>query len=188
MNEGANSSARFRTALVLGGARSGKSRFAQGLAERARANRIFVATAQAGDEEMRLRIDRHRRERGAGWSTVETPTDLAAVVARESRQDFVLLVDCITLWLSNLMAAGRDPEKSVEQLIRLLPEAPGPVILVSNEIGLGLVPETALGREFRDCQGRANQRIAAACELAIFVAAGCPMQLKPALSGAYLAK
>jgi adenosylcobinamide kinase / adenosylcobinamide-phosphate guanylyltransferase len=140
----------------------------------------------ADDEEMRLRIERHRADRGPGWSTIEAFAGLAAVVSRESRPDVALLIDCVTLWLSNLTAAASDLDANIEALARSLPGAAGPVVLVSNEIGMGLVPETRLGREFRDWQGRANQRIASASDLVVFVAAGCALQLKPVPSAVYL--
>lgn len=163
--------------LVLGGARSGKSRHALALAEAAGPRRIFVATGEAGDAEMAERIARHRAERGAGWRTLEEPLDLARAVGDAAAADAVL-VDCLTLWLSNLMLAGRDVEAATAALLGALARAPLPVVLVSNEVGLGLVPETALGRRFRDAQGRLNQRVAAAVGRVDFVAAGLALRLK----------
>jgi adenosylcobinamide kinase/adenosylcobinamide-phosphate guanylyltransferase len=185
MAESTSSQDHYRNALVLGGARSGKSRFALRLAERSGAKPIFVATAEAGDEEMRHRIESHRRERSNDWSTVEVSTDLSGAIAEHARADTILLVDCVTLWLSNVMAADGDVDAALAGLTASIANASGGLVFVSNEIGLGLVPETALGREFRDLQGRANQQIAAACDLVIFVAAGLPLQLKPSPAADY---
>jgi adenosylcobinamide kinase/adenosylcobinamide-phosphate guanylyltransferase len=167
----------FRLALVLGGARSGKSRFAEGLVTATGLPRRYIATAEAHDAEMAARIARHRTERGAGWTNVEAPLDLAGAL-RAAPPGVATLVDCLTLWLSNLMLADRDPERETEDLLAALAGAAGPVALVSNEIGMGLVPDTPLGRRFRDAQGRLNQRVAAAADLGVFVAAGLPIVLK----------
>ncbi len=155
--------------LVLGGARSGKTGHALALAEAVGARRVYVATAEAGDAEMAERIARHRAERGAGWRTVEAPLELAAALGEAGD---VVLVDCLTLWLSNLMLAGRDVEAATAGLLAALEGAAVPVVLVSNEVGMGLVPETPLGRAFRDAQGRLNQRVAAAVARVDFVVAG----------------
>lgn len=172
-------SAPCRSLLVLGGARSGKSRYAQRLAETSGRAPILVATATAGDGEMAERIARHRADRDpAVWSVVEEPLALAGAVRRAARPNAVLVVDCLTLWLSNLMCGADDPAAEAD-LAEAVRDAAGPVILVSNEIGLGLVPETPLGRAFRDRQGRLNQRIAEACDAVVFVAAGLPLALKP---------
>lgn len=167
----------FPCRLVLGGARSGKTRHALACAEALGPDRVMIATAEAGDAEMAERIARHRAERGPGWRTIEAPLDLADALAAAGPAD-AILIDCLTLWLSNLMLAGRDPEAETATLIGALAKAPAPVILVSNEVGMGLVPETPLGRSFRDAQGRLNQRIAAAAAAADFVAAGLPLALK----------
>lgn len=164
--------------LVLGGARSGKSAFAEKLANASGRDKVYIATAQAGDDEMRLRIGHHQARRGAGWITVEEPLRLADAVTREAHGNRVLLVDCLTLWLSNVMHADVDCAHETARLIVALQAATGPVLLVSNEIGLGLVPETPLGRRFRDEQGRLNQRIAEAVANVAFVAAGLPLWLK----------
>lgn len=169
-----------RRILILGGARSGKSRTAEELAGTGAGQRIYVATGEALDEEMRERIAHHRSARGASWQTREVPLDLADTLGRETGPDRVVLVDCLTLWLSNLLHAGRDLEQEADLLAEAVGRAAGPLILVSNEVGLGIVPATPLGRTFRDAQGRLNQHIAAACDTVIFVAAGCPIQLKPA--------
>ena len=169
----------LRAALVLGGARSGKSAFAQRLAERSSERRVYVATGFAGDDEMRERIARHRAERGAGWTTAEVRTELAAFIGATAAPATVLLVDCVTFWLTNLMMADADIAAAIDALAHAAARAKGPLVFVTNEVGMGLVPETPMGRAFRDWQGRANQSLAAACDAAVFVAAGLPMQLKP---------
>lgn len=166
------------TTLVLGGARSGKSVFAEKLIGDSGLERVYLATATAGDDEMRTRIACHRTQRGDGWITVEEPLALVDALTREATHGRAVLVDCLTLWLSNLMFAERDTDMEARRLTGFLDVAKHPVVLVSNEIGLGLVPETPLGRKFRDAQGRLNQIVAAAvCDVA-FVAAGLPLWLK----------
>lgn len=170
--------------LVLGGARSGKSAFAERIAVGSGLGPVYCATAEAGDAEMRERIARHRSDRAAdGWTTVEEPLDLSAVIGREAGPGRALLIDCLTLWLSNIMLRGDDIAARQAGLLAALSAAAGPVILVSNEIGLGLVPETALGRRFRDAQGRLNQAVAAVVPRVVFVAAGLPLALKPSIEG-----
>lgn len=165
--------------LVLGGARSGKSRLAEQLiADSAAARRLYLATATAGDAEMAERIAHHRARRGAGWQTVEEPLALGERLAEHANAGSAVLVDCLTLWLSNLMHAGRDVEIETARLTGVLGHAAGEIVLVSNEVGLGLVPETPLGRAFRDAQGRLNQAVAAAADRVVFVAAGLPLWLK----------
>ena len=165
--------------LVLGGARSGKSSHAEKLARETGLARVYVATAQAYDDEMRERIARHQADRAEdGWRTIEEPIGLAAVIARNAKPDTVLLIDCLTLWLSNIMLSGRDVPAMQAALISILEAAKGPVILVSNEVGMGIVPETKLGRDFRDAQGRLNQAVAAMVPCVVFVAAGLPLVLK----------
>jgi len=168
----------FHPTLVLGGARSGKSRFAEQLACESGLARVYLATATAGDDEMRARIAHHRAQRGDGWRTAEEPLALVDALTREAGEGRVVLVDCLTLWLSNLMHAARDVEAETKALAEWLRDARHPVLLVSNEVGLGLVPETPLGRDFRDAQGRLNQTIAAAVPNVAFVAAGLPLWLK----------
>ena len=164
--------------LVLGGARSGKSRFAQGEAQACGLPVTLIATAQALDAEMAARIARHRAGRAERWRTVEEPLDVAQALAREAAPGQAVVVDCLTLWLSNLMHAGRDPDRESERLAAALAVLSGEIWLVSNEVGLGLVPDTALGRAFRDAQGWLNQRLAAICPRVVFVAAGLPLVLK----------
>ena len=162
--------------LLIGGARSGKSRRALEMAFRQSAPHVFIATAEAHDEEMRTRIDRHRDERGPTWQTVEAPLDLAGTIT--GAEGGTILVDCCTLWLSNLMLAGRDVEQETAALLQALRDTPACVFLVTNEVGAGIVPETPLGRHFRDEQGRLNQRLAAAADTVELVVAGLPLRLK----------
>ncbi|MFN4143488.1 bifunctional adenosylcobinamide kinase/adenosylcobinamide-phosphate guanylyltransferase [Aestuariivirga sp.] len=165
-----------RLTLVLGGARSGKSRFAEGLASGIPGPRTYIATAEAFDDEMRQRIALHRAQRaGAGWETVEAPLDPAAVL--RSATGFVLL-DCVTVWLGNLMHHGREVREEVAGLCAALAETPARVVLVSNEVGLSIVPENAMARRFRDEQGFANQKLAEVAGEVFFVAAGLPLRLK----------
>lgn len=165
--------------LVLGGARSGKSAHAEKIARASGLNRIYVATGEARDEEMRQRIARHREDREQdGWTTIEEPIGLPTVLMREASPSRVLLVDCLTLWLSNLLLAGRDVASARAALLTAISNARGPVVFVSNEVGMGIVPETPLGRAFRDAQGQLNQAVAGAVPEVIFVAAGLPLVLK----------
>ena len=160
--------------LILGGARSGKTARALALTP---APRVYIATAEAGDKEMAARIAAHKAERAAGgWDLIEAPRDLAAALGRADAR--AALVDCLTLWLSNLMADEGDVAAETEAMLVAARAAPGPVIFVTNEIGLGLSPMNALGRAFRDEQGRLNQRVAAAADRVEFVAAGLPLRLK----------
>ena len=163
------------TTLILGGARSGKTSLALRRAEAGPARPVMIATAEALDAEMAERIARHRAERGPDWRTVEAPLALAEALEGLAK-DEIAVVDCLTLWLSNLMHAGRDPEAETLGLIKAL--AGREVILVSNEVGLGIVPEHPLGRRFRDAAGRMNQALAAAADNALFVVAGLPLVLK----------
>src|ERR1700721_4252216 len=143
--------------LVLGGARSGKSAFAENLVRDSGLARIYLAAATAGDDEMKARVAQHRAQRGDGWTTIEEPMALVDALTREATHGRAVLVDCLTLWLSNLMFRERDPDIEARRLTRFLGVARYPVLLVSNERGLGLVPKTPLGRSFRDAQGRLNQ-------------------------------
>lgn len=161
--------------LVLGGARSGKSRHAESLCL---GKRHYIATAQAFDDEMRARIAKHRADRGADWTTHEVTQDLSGALRDIDGAGQTILVDCLTLWLSNLMLADEDWRGLSEVLATLLPAMTSDVVLVSNEVGMGIVPETSLGRQFRDAQGFLNQQIAAVADKVVFVAAGLPLVLK----------
>jgi len=162
--------------LVLGGARSGKSEYAEGLLAHGPA--LYLATGQAFDDEMAARIRLHRDRRGPQWDIVEEPLELAAALDRVLDPVRPVLVDCLTLWISNLMHAGRDVDGETGALCEVLARPRGPVVLVSNEVGLGLVPDNRLARQFRDHQGRVNQRVAQTCRRVVFVAAGLPLFLK----------
>ena len=162
--------------LVLGGARSGKSRYAEDLLAAHAGRRIYLATAEPGDAEMRARIEDHRHRRGTSWRTVEAPLDIAPIIAGAGED--AILLDCLTLWLANLMSAGRDIAKAESDLRSALSEARAPIVLVSNEVGLGIVPDNALAREFRDHAGRLNQAMAALADRVFFLAAGLPLTLK----------
>ena len=168
-----------RTALILGGARSGKSRFAEAIVARTGLPAVYIATAEIRDDEMAERIARHRDRRGPDWTTVEEPLALPDRLLTLAEPGQVVLVDCLTLWLSNLMEAERDVALEAARLAAVLAEARGPVVLVSNEVGSGIVPMNALARRFADEQGRLNQTIAAAVETVFLVAAGLPLRLKP---------
>lgn len=164
--------------LVLGGARSGKSAFAEGLVAESGLERLYLATGRAFDGEMEARIALHRERRGADWTTIEEPLELAAALADQSTAERIVLVDCLTLWLTNLMMAERDIAAAFDGLVATLPRLAGPVVLVSNEVGLGIVPENRMAREFRDHAGRLHQRIAALADEVTFVAAGLPLRMK----------
>jgi adenosylcobinamide kinase/adenosylcobinamide-phosphate guanylyltransferase len=162
--------------FVLGGTRAGKSEFAEALIER-QGGGVYLATAEPRDGEMAARIARHRARRGKSWATVEEPLELANALAVHAAPERAILVDCLTLWLSNLMSAGRDVAAETKRLTDALP-CSGPVVFVSNEVGLGIVPDNALAREFRDEAGRLHQAIAAKAGLVVFMAAGLPVVLK----------
>lgn len=164
--------------LILGGTRSGKSSFAQELAEKSGHKLVYIATAEAFDDEMTDRIHRHQQDRGPNWQTVEENRDIASVIAVHSAPQVTLLIDCLTIWLSNLMLAEADIDAAVDQLVKTLSTAQGSIILVSNEVGSGIVPETALGRRFRDESGWMNQRVATAAHNVALITAGLPLWLK----------
>lgn len=170
--------------LVIGGCRSGKSRYALHWAESlAVAQRIFVATCVPRDEEMQDRVAMHRRQRSSGrWQTVEEPLRLAETIHSYAAPDNVVLVDCLTLWLNNLLLETEADalDGPFSELTRALAQARGPVILVSNEVGTGIVPENALARRFRDTAGLMNQRVAAAAARVVWMVAGIPVTVKPA--------
>lgn len=169
--------------LVLGGARSGKSGVAQRLVEARVASGgrdpVFIATAQAHDAEMETRIAAHAAARDTRWRTIDAPFDLVGILEAAARPERILLVDCLTLWLSNLMLRGDDVAAMSSALASLVPRLQASAVFVSNEVGGGIVPENALARRFRDAQGRLNQAMAAACDTVVLVTAGLPLVLKP---------
>ena len=165
-----------RLTLVLGGARSGKSRYAESLVTALPAPWIYVATAEARDAEMAERIAAHQARRGAGWRTLETPRDVVGALTAHGTTP--LLVDCLTLWLANAVLASADVDAEIERLEAALTQAAAPIVLVANEVGFGIVPDDALGRRFRDLQGVLNQRIAARADRVVLVVAGLPLTMK----------
>lgn len=165
--------------LILGGARSGKSRHGEGMALSSGLNPVYIATAEAWDDEMRERIAAHQDRRvGHGWLDVEAPLDLAEVIAEKAAEDRVLLIDCLTLWLTNLMLAERDIDTEAIRLLAALAAAPGQAILISNEVGFGIVPENAMARRFRDLAGRLHQDIARDADQVLLMVAGLPVVVK----------
>jgi adenosylcobinamide kinase/adenosylcobinamide-phosphate guanylyltransferase len=167
--------------LVLGGQRSGKSRYAERLVAASGRRLVHLATATAGDDEMAERIARHQARRGAEkWRTVEEPVDLAGALLREARTDAAVLVDCLTLWLTNLMVAERPIEPETDRLLAALAAVAGPVAIVSNEVGSGIIPANALARRYADALGTLNQRVAEAVDRVVLMVAGMPLFLKPA--------
>lgn len=172
----------FRVALVLGGARSGKSRYGLGLAARCSAPRLFVATCEPRDTEMEARIAAHQQERGSDWITQEVPLELAATLKAAQDGYGVILVDCLTMWVSNLLLqAGTSKgrvQTTCEDLVVSLQNTATPTILISNEVGLGIVPDNPLGREFRDQAGWLHQRLAQVADLVVLVVAGVPLLIK----------
>lgn len=166
-----------KLSLVLGGAGSGKSVFAEGLVTATSFNPVYIATAQIWDSEMADKIAAHKAQRGPGWRTIEEPmaveTALGGVCAGEA-----VLIDCATLWLTNLILSGADVAAAEDRLFAALAACPAPVIIVSNEVGMGIVPDNALARRFRGAQGGLNQRLAALADLAVMVIAGLPLVLK----------
>ena len=163
---------------MLGGARSGKSRYAEALVEAQPGPCIYIATAQARDAEMSERIRRHRERRGPRWETLEAPIDLIGALDRAARPDGAVLIDCLTLWLSNLLATRRNIEAETAKLVAALQAVAGPVVLVSNEVGLGVIPDNSLARSFLDHAGRLHQALAGAAQSVVFMAAGLPLDLK----------
>ena len=177
--------------LIIGGARSGKSAYAERLAVASKKRVVYIATAQAGDDEMKSRIAHHRERRDVGWTTVEESIELAQAIEKHSGPDTLILVDCLTVWLSNLVFSEArtfpevgmiEPPAAFQQqrtlLLKALENAKGDVILVSNEIGQGVVPQGAISRWFVDESGRLNQVVAAVCDRAVFIVAGLPIVLK----------
>lgn len=177
--------------LVFGGARSGKSAYAETLAAESGKEVIYVATARAGDAEMAERIAHHRRQRSSTWTTLEEPRALGEIIAQQSTPQRLLLIDCLTIWLSNLLFSQEQDFPEIGEIVppacfneqrarflQALEHAAGDVVLVSNEVGMGIVPQGAVSRWFTDEAGRLNQAVAARCERVVWVAAGLPLQLK----------
>lgn len=167
-----------RVTFVLGGARSGKSAFSENLAAETGLERHYIATCQIWDTEMAERVALHRTQRGEGWTTHEVPLDLAATLVALDRPDRVILVDCLTLWVTNLMMSERSVAEETATLVDSLAETKAQVIFVSNEVGLGIVPDNQMARSFRDHAGRLHQRLAAVADRVFFIAAGLPLTLK----------
>jgi adenosylcobinamide kinase / adenosylcobinamide-phosphate guanylyltransferase len=177
-----NASANNELTFIFGGARSGKSRFAESFALSQASEKnlepIYVATGEIRDEEMRQRIEHHQNSRDPRWQTLEEPLRLSELILRESTAETVLLIDCLTLWLSNQQEQQADISTETQSLCQALQQAKGPIVLVSNEVGLGIVPANELARHFRDEAGRLNQAIAAVCQNVYLVAAGLTLPLK----------
>ena len=169
-----------RRTLILGGARSGKSEFAERLVGSFGYPKTIIVTAQALDGEMESRIKEHRQRRGTDWHTVEAPLDIVSAL-NDLKSEEVALLDCLTVWLSNQMLAGANTLDCINRLILSLKRCNGSIVVVSNEIGQGIVPEDPLTRRFRDEHGRLNQRFAAHCDLVVLVTAGLPLVLKGVL-------
>ena len=164
--------------LVIGGARSGKSAFAEDMAAKSGLAKVYIATGQAFDREMSDRIDIHKARRGPDWENVEDPFDLAGVLKDAAGEGKAVLVDCLTLWITNLMLEQRDVDAEADALLDLLPSLEGQVIFVSSEVGLGIVPENYMARAFRDHSGKLHQQIGAMADEVYFVAAGLPLKMK----------
>ena len=173
-----------RRTFVLGGARSGKSSFAERLVESAGKPKVYIATAQAFDDEMRARVADHKTARGRDWHLIESPLNAAKALS-EIEAGQIALLDCATMWLTNHILAETDLTAASANLIDAIKSCPGEVVVVSNEVGLSIVPENALARRFRDEQGALNARLAAISDLAVLVAAGLPLVLKGSLPGGF---
>jgi adenosylcobinamide kinase/adenosylcobinamide-phosphate guanylyltransferase len=169
-----------KSILITGGARSGKSALAEKLALEPLGRAVYIATAEARDEEMAARIAAHRARRGPGWTDMHAPRSLEAALRESDGADGVpRLVDCLTIWLSNLMLDGADVQAAGDALVHCLRDQRAPVVLVTNEVGSGIVPETPLGRDFRDAAGHLNQQVAAAADAVFLCVAGYPLKIKP---------
>lgn len=167
-----------KSVLVLGGARSGKSSYAEKMAQSSGLQPLYLATGRAFDDEMENRIAIHQARRGSDWQTVEEPLDLVGALTLHVAVDRFVLVDCLTLWLTNLMMAERDVATETAGLVAMLPNLAGPVVFVSNEVGFGIVPENRMAREFRDHAGFLHQAVAAVADEVYLIAAGLPLKLK----------
>lgn len=166
------------TTLILGGARSGKSGFAEQLVAASGLEAVYVATGRSFDQEMEDRIRHHRERRGAEWQTIEEPLALTETLQEQGREGRAMLVDCLTLWVTNLMMDNRDVDAEASRLAQTVSEASGAVVLVSNEVGMGIVPDNAMARQFRDHAGRLHQLVAAQAQDVYLMAAGLPLKMK----------
>lgn len=166
-----------RLTLVTGGAKSGKSRFAESLVVGSGRPKVYVATAQVWDDEMRVKVDTHRHDRGPDWHTVEAPRDVGAALSTVP-SDAVVLLDCATMWLTNVMLADGDMTAEAAALLAALTTCPAPVVVVTNELGWSIVPDNALARRFQNAQGQLNQQLAAQADLVVTVISGLPLVLK----------
>lgn len=176
-----NKTDRPHSTLVLGGSRSGKSEFAENLVAEQYEKKTYVATMQAGDDELQMRIGNHKNRRGKDWNLIEEPLLLCNVLMDENNFTEVFLVDCITMWLTNMLMknfSDSDIAEQVKQVEKIAQQRLRSVVFVANEVGLGIVPESHLSRRFRDLAGWTNQQLAKACDDVFFVAAGCPLKLK----------
>lgn len=178
MSAASNLETKGRVTLVLGGARSGKSTFAENLVLKSGLSPHYIATAQIWDDEMRARIDMHKERRTTGWTNIEAPDDLEAALLEADGENHIILVDCLTLWVTNLMMGQADIAARSQTLCAVLSDMKAPVVLVSNEVGLGIVPENDMARAFRDHAGRIHQEIAAMADEVYFIAAGLPLKMK----------
>jgi len=171
-----------KTTFLIGGCRSGKSRQALELAEKiSGSKRIFIATCMPLDDEMNQRIEHHKRERDKSWKTVEAPVELPAAINENSREGDVIIIDCLTLWINNLLMEIENPDvinQCIQKLILAIKEAKCPIILISNEVGAGIVPENKLARKFRDIAGFTNQKVAECADSVIWMIAGIPVSIK----------
>jgi adenosylcobinamide kinase / adenosylcobinamide-phosphate guanylyltransferase len=170
--------AMMKSLLVLGGARSGKSAYAESCVQALTGEKLYIATAEVTDAEMAERIRHHQDRRGSGWQTIEAPLELSDALRKHDRPDRIILIDCVTVWINNLMFHDRAIEPAVADFCAALSGAKAQIVVVSNEVGFGIVPENALARRFRDCAGRANQAIAAAADEVVLVVAGLPLTMK----------
>jgi adenosylcobinamide kinase/adenosylcobinamide-phosphate guanylyltransferase len=170
-----------KVVLILGGARSGKSTYALNEASAIKGKKAFIATAEILDEEMRVRVEKHKQERDKNWDTYEEPLKIAPIIERIKDEYDVIIIDCLTLWVSNIMHAGSGISGEIEKLVSAISANHSSILyIISNEVGLGLVPDIPIGREYRDILGRLNQEIASAATDVIFMVAGIPLKIKGA--------
>lgn len=168
----------MQTTLILGGVRSGKSAYALAQANELEGSKAFIATAEALDDEMALRVERHKAERGPAWATFEEPIGIAPLLDGLAEQYSIIVVDCLTLWVSNIMHAGKDLDVEFAALLSALAPGSGRLYLVSNEVGMGIVPDSPLARDYRDALGTLNRMIAQAAQRVVLMVAGIPMEVK----------